>query len=110
MHTSTPLLSWRLKERLIALMEAGRFKNESVRLPMLLEHGRYALEELKEVIQLEAINADLLEALVGIRDLARTGTAPMAFNMTPRDWDTHKINKIAGEAHQAIEKATHKPE
>jgi hypothetical protein len=53
------MLSERLKDRLIALMEAGRLESATERLPMLLEHGRFALEELKEVIQLEAENTNL---------------------------------------------------
>ena len=37
-----------------------------------------------------------------IRDLARTGMPPQAFDMTLSDWNTHKINKIAYLANKAL--------
>lgn len=43
-------------------------------------------------------------ALEEIRDLARTGCAPDAFNMTPEQWNQHKIDKIAYLASKAIRK------
>ena len=73
---------------------------ETKRIPLTLgSEPVMSREEIAtEVAQLE-------EALEGIRDLARTSFAPMAFNMTPRQWDEHRIIKIASEAHLAITKA-----
>ena len=56
----------------------------------------------KEIANLEYENERLRSALEGIRDLARTGTAPMAYNMTPEEWNKHKLNEIAAEAQAAI--------
>ena len=56
----------------------------------------------ERVKELEAENERLRDALEGIRDLARTGTAPMAYNMTPEEWNKHKLNEIAAEAQAAI--------
>ena len=52
-------LSEQLKDRLIGIMEIGRLTDAAERLPKLLEQGRLALEELKEIIQLEAEIAKL---------------------------------------------------
>ncbi len=38
---------------------------------------------------------DYEEALEYIRDLARTGLAPAAMNLTPEQWVQHKLNRIA---------------
>ena len=46
--------------------------------------------------------SELIAILQDIRDLARTGTAPMAFNMTPEEWDKYKLNKCAKLADEVI--------
>ena len=58
---------------------------------------------LNKIALLEAANTDLLEALEGIRDLARTGL-PIS-TMTQSEYDRHRLNKIAGEAAESIRKA-----
>ena len=56
-----------------------------------------------EITRLRADNAKLREALEIIRDEARTGVAPEAFGMTPRQWDQHKLNYCARHADKALE-------
>ena len=56
-----------------------------------------------EITRLRADNAKLREALENIRDEARTGVAPEAFGMTPRQWDQHKLNYCARHADKALE-------
>ena len=51
----------------------------------------------KKVVELE-------KELEEIRDLARTGLAPLAFGMTSLEWDRHRINKVAGMANEALNK------
>jgi hypothetical protein len=46
----------------------------------------------------------LRETLTEIRDLARTGLAPTALNMTEDQWDRHRLNRIAWEADAALQK------
>jgi hypothetical protein len=46
----------------------------------------------------------LRQTLLEIRDLARTGLAPSALNMTEDQWDRHRLNRIAREANAALEK------
>jgi len=58
---------------------------------------------LEEIERLRADNAKLREALENIRDEARTGVAPEAFGMTPRQWDQHKLNYCARHADKALE-------
>ena len=35
-----------------------------------------------------------IDTLKEIRDLARTGTAPTAFNLTEDEWNKHKLTRI----------------
>ena len=51
----------------------------------------------KKVVELE-------KELEEIRDLARTGLAPLAYGMTSLEWDRHRINKVAGMADEALNK------
>ncbi len=104
-------LSERLKDRLIYLMEAGRLTNEVNRLPILLEHGRFALEELKEVIQLEADNAAFEEKLSATQEFAKCGVEnnnrQFEENARLREalkwiWSTSNESKIAGIANKAL--------
>ena len=44
------------------------------------------------------------ETMENIRDLARTGLAPDAFNMTQEQWLQHKLNRIASMAAAWCEK------
>jgi len=46
---------------------------------------------------------ELREALRDIRDLARTGIAPMSYNMTLDEWRQYKLDKIAGIAAKYIQ-------
>lgn len=55
------------------------------------------------LVRCEMHIAELEEAILDARDLLRTGVAPDAFNMTPDEWNTHKINKAAGELTRALE-------
>lgn len=47
---------------------------------------------------------DYEEALEHILDLARTGAAPMAMNLTPEEWQQHKLDRIAAIASAVLEK------
>jgi len=47
---------------------------------------------------------EICELMENIRDLARTGTPPMSFAMTEKEWMQHKLNKIARMANYWIEK------
>ena len=109
MHTPLPWVIGYGYADYIAIEAVTKEDFECIAIIELDEHGAKPTpeQEANAEFMVRACNShtDMLEALEGIRDLAHTGSAPMAFNMTPRDWDTHKINKIAGEAHQAIEKA-----
>ena len=59
-------------------------------------------EKNATICKLYEQNCVLLEALTGIRDLARTGTAPEAYGMDTTQWNFHKINQIAGMANKTI--------
>ena len=77
--------------------------------PSIAREYRNEVERLNRFAELEAENAKMRSALEGIRDLARTGTAPMAYNMTPEEWNKHKLNEIAAEAQVAINAVSSKP-
>jgi hypothetical protein len=58
-----------------------------------------------EIIDRSRIEIERLrETLTEIRDLARTGLAPTALNMTEDQWDRHRLNRIAREADVALKK------
>lgn len=84
-------LSEQMKDRFIAMLEAGRLVNSWERLPQLLEQGELALEEIKELIQLEAENAELRETLkifadgndlIYVADLLQTATTDHGIDQT----------------------------
>ena len=58
-----------------------------------------------EIAELYARIGKLEGTLEAIRDLARTGNPPMAYNMTAEEWKTHKLNQIASAANRALEES-----
>ena len=65
------------------------------------------VEKLTEaVMKLQKENATLREALTEIRDLCRTGCAPMSWNMPEAQWLGHKVNKSAALADRALAKGS----
>ena len=57
----------------------------------------------EEIERLRSDNAKLREALEYVRDLARTGCAPEAFNATPFEWLKYKNDAVARRANKALE-------
>ena len=55
-----------------------------------------------EYCSVHFVAQEAVDALVDIRDLARTGTAPDVWNMTELQWTQHKLNRIAGMAHKIV--------
>ena len=56
-----------------------------------------------ELTRLRSDNAKLREALEYVRDLARTGCAPEAFNATPFEWLKYKNDAVARRANKTLE-------
>jgi hypothetical protein len=54
--------------------------------------------------ELHEILSEIKQNLLDIRDLLRTGTAPIVWNMLEEDWNKHKINKAAYELSLMIER------
>lgn len=69
-----------------------------------IAHARQDIPDL--LAEVERLRAQVVAAnrtLEAIRDLARTGLAPDALNMTPAEWAEHKLHRIARMAVHAME-------
>ena len=64
---------------------------------------RISARSLRRIVDLESENARLRRQLEAIRDLARTGLKPDAFDYTEEQWLAHKLNKCARIADDALQ-------